>query len=566
MKYFCSKDCPDLCGFEFIKKNNKVFFKAEHINYLKRNFVCSKLKKFYIREIENNSESYFKGSNGNKEIYNTEYIINKLALFLKSNMDKKILFLRGSGSIAYNMSYWDLLMSYFNNVYFIEGSPCDETGISAHIEDFGILCNPDINNLEKVEVIFLFGKNAKVTSPHLYAYLKILKNRGKKIVYIDPVCTDLAILSDCYVPINPGCDNILCALILKKMKLIDENIDEDGLLKLAGINRDVIDSLSSMIIFRRTAFITGYGLQRYKNGKNIVQWINKLAYLTDNIEYLYYGRSSKTSLKNLNINKKNLINIAEIVGLLKDNYFDILFVVASNPAVTYPDSNEWQKCLKKIKLIVVDAVDTETSKYADYFIKVGGMFSQEDIQSSYFFNSIQAREKRSINYLPSDMDIIKELSNKLNFSIYFEDINELINNEEPKKRRYNCKQLSLILPSKPYKTYRLLTNSHYAYLNSQYLMEDLDRDNFIYIATQIAEHEDIKDGDNITLYNKCGSISGICKVCNKLNKVILIYKNRLLNGKGPNTLVESIATDGHNGLAYYDTFVSISKLNCNLIT
>jgi len=152
-----------------------------------------------------------------------------------------------------------------------------------------------------------------------------------------------------------------------------------------------------MIKFKKTAFITGYGLQRYKNGKNIVQWINKLAYLTDNLEYLYYGRSSKSNLKNLNIDKKNLINVAKVVGLLKENYFDILFVVAANPAITYPDSSEWQRCLKKIKLIVVDTIETETTKYADYFIKVGGMFCQEDIQSSIFSNSLKTRKKRAIN-------------------------------------------------------------------------------------------------------------------------------------------------------------------------
>lgn len=566
MKYFCSKDCPDLCGFEFIKNNNQVIFKPENISYLKNNFLCSKLKKFYIREIENNSESYFNDINGNKEICNTESVINKLGLFLNSNIEKKILYLRGSGSIAYNMGYWDLLMSYFNNVYFIEGSPCDETGISAHIEDFGMYYNPVISNLEEVEVIFLFGKNAKVTSPHLYAYLKKLKNRRKKIVYIDPVFTDSASLSDYYVAINPGCDNILCALLLKKMKLIDENIDENGLLKLAGINRAVIDTLTSMIKFKKTAFITGYGLQRYKNGKNIVQWINKLAYLTDNLEYLYYGRSSKSNLKNLNIDKKNLINVAKVVGLLKENYFDILFVVAANPAITYPDSSEWQRCLKKIKLIVVDTIETETTKYADYFIKVGGMFCQEDIQSSYFFHSLKTRKKRAINRFPSDIDIVKDLSNKLNFNINIEDINELINNEEPEKRKYKGKELPLIFPSKPDKVYQLLTNSHYAYLNSQYLKEDFEKDNFIYVANQIAELENIKDGDNISLYNKCGNISGPCKVSKKLNNVILIHKNRLLNGKSPNTLIESMATDAYNGLAYYDTYVSISKLNSNLTT
>ena len=46
MRYFCSKDCPDLCEFEFIKNKNNISFKALNSNYLKNNFVCNKLKKF----------------------------------------------------------------------------------------------------------------------------------------------------------------------------------------------------------------------------------------------------------------------------------------------------------------------------------------------------------------------------------------------------------------------------------------------------------------------------------------------------------------------------------------
>jgi anaerobic selenocysteine-containing dehydrogenase len=566
MKYFCSKDCPDLCEFELINNKNNISFKALNANYLKNNFVCSKLRKFYVREVNNQCESYFLDNNGNKQKRDTIDVANKLIDFLKTNINKKMLFLRGSGSIAYNMTYWDLIMSYFPNTFYIDGSPCDETGILAHIEDFGLLYNPDIRNLEKVEVIFIFGKNAKVTSPHLYAYIKSIKNNGKKIIYIDPVQTETANIADYYIPVNPGSDNILCALILKKLNLIDNKLDEERLYKYAGINYSIIDKLAKMIKLKKTAFITGYGLQRYKNGKNIVKWINRLAYLTDNLEYLYYSRSSKSQLRKLNINKNNIVNITEVNHLLKNNFFDIIFVVASNPAITYPDSRLWKASLKKSTLIVVDPVETETTKYANYYIKVGGMFCQEDIQGSYFFNILSFREERAVKNLnlPSDLDVIKILSDKLNAKINIASVDELIVNENDKDkiRVYKTQELKLVLPSRADGKYRLLTNSHKAYLNSQYLNEDLKKDNYIYVASNIAFNEGIKDGNKVMLYNKNGCLIAICKVCDILNNVILIYKNRLLNGNSPNVLTESIATDGYNGLAYYDTFVNIStKIN-----
>ena len=567
MKYFCSKDCPDLCEFEFIKNTNKVIFKALSSNYLKNNFVCNKLKKFYVREIENNCESYFLDNNGNKQRGNALDVINKLAHFLKSNKNKKILFLRGSGSIAYNMSYWDLLMSHFPNTFYIDGSPCDETGILAHIEDFGLCYNPDIKNLEKVESIFLFGKNAKVTSPHLYAYIKNMKKSGKKIIYIDPIQTETANIADYYIPINPASDNILCALILKKLMLIDNIFDEERLYEYAGVNETIVDSLVNLIKYKKTAIITGYGLQRYKNGKNIVKWINKLAYLTDNLEFLYYGRSSKSQLKTLTINKKNIVNIADVNHLLKNNFFDIIFVVAANPAVTYPDSNLWKVSLKNAISIVVDPVETETAKYANYYIKVGGMFCQEDIQGSYFFNTLSIREERAVKNLPSDEDIITSLASRLNVNINITKVNELIVNDDDKERTYRSQELKLVFPSRVDKKYRLLTSSHKLYLNSQYVNEDLNKDNYIYVASNIAYIEGIKNCDNVMLHNEKGSITGVCRVCDGLHNTVFIYKNRLLNGRSPNVLIESVATDGQNGLAYYDTFVNISRINeSNIIT
>lgn len=554
MRYFCSKDCPDLCKFD-ISKDRKI------VPYVRKSTqiasVCGKLKGFYKRELLTTDRSYIL-KNGVKYFQDNDSILKKLALFLSKNRHKKILFLRGSGSLGYNMGYWDFLFSHFNNCYFIDGSPCDETGISAQLEDFGVCMNPDIENLQSSKNIILFGKNAYATSRHLFLYLKKLK-KNHKIIYIDPIKTKTASIADRYIRMKPATDGLLAAAILSKKGLIS-GFDNKELINHIGIEERDFLYLCDNIVESNTAFIMGTGLQRYINGKNIVQWIDRLASYTNNLDTLYYGngRSSLENFKKLTINKKHRINIAEIPRYLKNNFFDIIVVVAGNPTMTYPESNAWKYALKSTPLIVVDTNITQTAEYADFFIKVGGMFTQADTCGSYFFNVDAKREQFSSKFL-SDLDVIKKLSQFLNIDIKIKKVDDIYSKRERHERTLIDKNLTLKYP-KNNDGYRIITSSNYFYLNSQHNESTKNRDNFIYISKKIAKDNDILDGQKIILENEMGSIEGICNISDMINgNTIMIYKNKNLSNGTPNKITKSLPTDSHTGIAYYDAFATIKK-------
>ncbi len=536
IKYFCSKDCPDACEFYIEIKNSKVIFTPIKDKFLNKGFVCKKLKGFYKREIEENS------------FYKNDNIIENLAQFLSKNRNKKILFYRGSGSLGYYMGFWDKLFSHFENCYFINGSPCDETGIIAHTEDFGVCINPDIENLERTDSIILFGKNAYITSPHLFLYLNKLKKTGKNIIYIDPIKSKTAQIANNYIQINPATDGILAYLILAKLGY--EKYDKN-LLNIVGISENELETVVNNTYNNKTGIIVGMGLQRYSNGKNAIQWINRLAYHTNNINNLYYSRSSKEGIKKIDINKKNTINIVDIPKFLRKNFFDIIVVVAANPVVTMPENSIWIDALNKAKTVVIDTNQTETTKYADYFIKVGGMFSQDEIQGSYFFNKTLKR-KAFLNDTPSDIDIIKQLPNLLNIDIDMPDIENIKTTSQTKKRLFNNKTIDLKLPYNEQNKIRLITLSHEDYLNSQ--TEIIEKDT-IFISKKIAKKLSIKDRDIVTIKNKQGQCKVMCQISDKIKGYnAFAYKNRSLCF---NSLTKSTKTDANLAISYYDLFVSI---------
>ena len=549
VKLFCSKDCPDTCSFlGRLDKNDKLLIKPLKDGFLDRGFVCKKLKGFYRREVENNKAQSFYVKDGNKIVGRD--VLEKLAELLIKNKNKKILLYKGSGSLGYYMGFWDKLFSNFENCYFVKGNPCDETGIIAHREDFGVCANPPVENLKKAETIILFGKNAYVVSPHLFVYLQKLKKLGKKIIYIDPIKSETSIIADRYIRINPAADGLLAYAILAEMGYFPKKYE---LLEKIGISKNDFEYITKSIKPKKTGIIEGFGMQRYSNGKNIIQWINRLAYFTDNTDNLFYSRSSKEGLEKIEVNKKHIINIAEVTDFLKRNFFDIIIVVASNPTVTMPQNSIWKRALEKAKTVVIDTNETNTSKFADFFIRVGGMFAQEDIQGSYFFNKTNKRE-RLINSDNSDIDIIKQLSKLMNIDIKIPKINEINTNIPVKVRILSKKQIDLLEPKVEKDRIRLITLSNENYLNSQ--TETMQYDS-IFISRELSLNLNIKNGEFVTIKSRISECRVQCFVSEKVNgSNAFAYKN---SSECFNKLTESKPTDATYALAYYDLFVEIIK-------
>ncbi len=543
VKHFCAKDCPDTCGFKAKVEDGELFIEPSvDWHFLDKPFVCRKLKFFFERETKGGAFSFV----GNSRV-SDETAMEEIARLLKGSKNKRILYYRGSGNLGYSMFGWDILMSQLDNVYFVDGSPCDETGIEAHMEDFGVCKNPDIEELERAETIVIFGKNAFVCSPHLYAFLKKLK-KDKHIIYIDPVRTKTSHLAHEYFQINPGMDGVLANALLNL--LAGERLLANDPARLTGLSEQEIEFLADSIKNERTAFIEGYGLQRYKNGKNTIKWLNRLAYKTGNIDKLFYSRSSKEGLKKPEIEAKNKIFISDVSALLEQDFFDVIFIVASNPVMSLPDSHIWAKAIEDKITVVVDTNFTQSSENADYFLKVGGMFASKDVQGSYFFNKLLSKEPILTGL--SDLDAAKMIGKKLGLSV------ELPLDSVPRvdvpERVYRESALDLNLPDANLRDVRFITLPHPSYLNSQ--AEQVNSEH-IYISNEIASLKNVSDGDTVIVDNSGRKVLFRCRVSKMVRgRVAFSYKGRY---DKINFIIGSKPTDTKRGIAYNETFLSLKK-------
>ncbi|MEA3545923.1 MAG: molybdopterin-dependent oxidoreductase, partial [Thermodesulfobacteriota bacterium] len=323
MRYFCSKDCYDFCEFNLdTDSSGKVVFEPIAKPWEKTGFVCSKLKGFYQRETEQ-AATPFVVENGAKRNCSDAEALDYAAALLRKHADGRILALRGSGSLGLMMKYWETLLTQLPGMEIIESGLCDTTGDQAHLDDFGVLKNPPLKNLDHVNTILLFGKNARVTSPHLYAHLIQLKKLGKKIIYIDPVRSETASLADHYIHINPGSDGCLANLLLDRLGKEEQNRKTE-LQETCAISDADLDVLQHSIIEGKTAFICGYGMQRYRNGKNSFQWVNRLAVATGNINYIYMGHSSTKDLVKPLKKECPELSLAQAVKAMEQGTVDLL--------------------------------------------------------------------------------------------------------------------------------------------------------------------------------------------------------------------------------------------------
>ena len=547
MKFFCSKDCPDTCALNAELIDGKLKTSGIKEDWQTAGFVCSKFKVFAQREINNSVVSY-RLMNGEKVPFGSQTeALEYAAERFKQYKDKKILYLKGSGSLAYNMGWWDVFMSRFENCYNIDGGVCDNTGGSAQEADFGTELNPPAENIGKADTVILFGKNAATVSQHLYSYLKDLKKLGRRIIYIDPVKTKTADIADRYVRINPGCDGLLAHDLLTK-----KEGGECLFRSETGVSADDFDYIYDSIN-GNTAFIEGFGLQRHANGMNSMRLINRLAVKTGNKDRLYYGHGSKRYWTSLKKTFKGSVSIHEAAQKLADGEFDLFVNVAANPAMTYPDAKNWTNGIKNTKTIVVDTCHTKTSENCSLFIKVGGMFAQKDFMASYFFEHYHDRERLTDEM--SDLEVIKRLAELLDISIEF--------GEPDKKplapRQYTDENIIPLMPDTSDK-FQVFSASHPAYLNSQHTQAIADSLKIVLINPKDAEKLNLVSGDEVTVENEHGYFKADAEVTDIVpEKLILCWKNVPMKEGYINDIVPPRLTDSGTGMVYYSVFADVRK-------
>jgi anaerobic selenocysteine-containing dehydrogenase len=344
-----------------------------------------------------------------------------------------VMWYRGSGmsgltnEIGY--SFWKL----FGGATITYGNLCWPAGLEAVRLTLGSVKHNVPWDLGNAQTIIIWGKNPAETNIQEMAFIAHAKEKGCRVIVIDPVRTPTADKADILYSPKPGTDAALALAIAGV--LISKGMTGDDFIKkhvtgfeefshvscipleeaerITGIPSAEIESLAQ-IIGRggRTTFLAGYGLQRHNNGGQTIRAILALAIITGNIgksgsgfnfanlqSYIFDDTKEPLSYYpsggDLPFRRSvSMTKLGNDMLSARSPELKAVWVDRGNPLLQSPDTNSVKKAFSLLDFrVVVDQFMTDTASIADIILPAKEMFEQSDIVGSCWSPYVQLKPK-----------------------------------------------------------------------------------------------------------------------------------------------------------------------------
>src|SRR5512135_2575533 len=267
--------------------------------------------------------------------------------------------------------------------------------------------------------ILIMGSNTSEGHPLIASRILKAKERGARLIVIDPRDVQIARLADLYIPFRPGTDvavlNGLMGIIIgegledkefiatrteayAEMKTVVEKYTPERVQEISGVPADKLREAARMYAQNKPAAIVyAMGITQHTTGVDNVKSIANLAMLTGNLglpgagvnplrgQNNVQGACDMGGLPNVypgyqvvtlpDVQKKFQdawgstshtkvgLTVTEMVNAVGDGTLRALYVMGENPMVADPDINHAYHCLEKAEFLVVqDIFLTETAR------------------------------------------------------------------------------------------------------------------------------------------------------------------------------------------------------------
>ena len=422
----CPLDCYDACG---------IYYEGTKLKALKKGhtqgFLCPHMN--HYDKYETIQAPRYKG----KEITMQAALIH-LVEMLRESKPSEILHYRGSGNFALMQEVSDHFFASYGATL-TEGSLCDGAGEAGIIEGRGSNKNMPISEIEKSDVVIFWGRNPHTTSSHLLPLVK-----DKKIIVIDPIKTKIAKMADLYMQIKPRGDLQLAMLFSRFLHIdhgcdieyLDEHAPEyeefyeltqtiriKAILDEVGVSLGQIGEMLEIIKDKKVAIVCGVGIQKYKDGADIIRAIDAFGVMLGlfgkegcGVSYLGSSREHIESPFNKKAKRVSKVNT-------EFSNFKTVFIQGANPLSQMPDSLRVKESISKTKNVVYFGLyENETSEIADLIIPAKSFLAKDDVRTSYSHNSMMFMNKvLESEYGISEYDLSAYLCDYFNIEIESEE-------------------------------------------------------------------------------------------------------------------------------------------------
>ncbi|PBF48425.1 molybdopterin-dependent oxidoreductase [Clostridioides difficile] len=447
LSHGCTLDCHDCCKFNvYTKGNNVVKIEGDKNHPYTKGFICKKgmahldrlNHKDRIKTPMLKVDGVWKEISFDKAI---EIMAEKLTYYKEKYTSKSVMHYDqyGSGSVLKYIG--DIFFNFYGGVSRHKGGPCWSAGMHAQKYDFGVAKSHAIEDMLNSKSIFVWGKNTAYTTIHTMQIIKKAKEKGIKIVVIDPIYTKTAQIADKYVQVNPGTDGALAiamAKIIVEDKLYDEeyinsyvigfeeykkylsSLELSFLIDECGVKENDIRELVDLYTNKYSSINVGYGLQKYKNGGNTIRAIDALGAITGQIGFSGGGvnYANKVYPSVINSDPYNSQSYGEDREFYVSNISKFIEESLKNTSnkVNYA-SDELDMTSNKVNY-VSDELDI-TSNKTDYISNELYNLSNKSIKGNIPIKMAVITKSNMLNQLP-DLVELERVFSKIEFKVCFD--------------------------------------------------------------------------------------------------------------------------------------------------
>lgn len=422
----CPLDCYDACRI-VIDEDGKL--RGDKLHPVTRGYLCPNLNHFKDQERLINAKLC--GEN-----VSMETALKTMIEVVKESKSDSILYYRGSGNVGLMQRSCE---HFFASIKAIgtSGSLCDGAG------EAGVLAGRGTNEIlspqmiEQSEVVIFWGRNPHTTHSHLLPFLE-----NKTIIVIDPIKTPIAKKADLHIQLKPHCD-LQLALLLSRFAVIEGLYDETFLeehapqfndfyeltqslrikatLESIDVTLGEIGAVLDLIKEKKTAILVGVGVQKYRDGADVLRAIDGFGALMG-----LFGKSGcgvsyvGDSLRGLALPFNHTMHRVSKPTVDFSKY-NCVFIQGANPLAQMPNSEGVKHSFERAGFrIYFGLYENETSLASDLVIPAKTFLEKNDFRSSYGDYTLQEMRKideRNVGI--SEYEITKKLCEA--FGIAFEE-------------------------------------------------------------------------------------------------------------------------------------------------
>lgn len=346
-------------------------------------------------------------------------------------------------------------MGYSN----MRGTTCSAIVNAGWTAGTGKRIGPDPREMAESDLIVIWGTNAVSTQVNVMTHVsRAKKNRGAKVVVVDPYKNPTAKTADIHLCLNPGTDGALaCAVMhisfrdgyadhnyMAKFADVPDELEEhlktrtpEWAAEITGLSVDEIENFARVYCETQRAYIrVGYGMSRCRNGAVNVHAVSCLATVTG--KWPHKGAGTFYSSNDLYGSDTSFIEAAELskpgvrtidhprVGAaLTGNKTDLgdgppitaMIIQNTNPMSIAPDQNKVREGFARedLFLCVHEQFMTETALMADIVLPATTFLEHNDYYEGggHTYIGLGPKIIEPVGESRSNHDVIRELGKRL---------------------------------------------------------------------------------------------------------------------------------------------------------